>query len=48
MDARGSKADFALHLVAQNIGIAKAKSLPICQDTGTINFLRASMKRVGR
>lgn len=34
----GSKAEFALELVKQNIGIAKAKSLPICQDTGTINF----------
>ena len=38
LEAKGSKADFALDLVAQNIGIAKAKSLPICQDTGTINF----------
>src|SRR3954470_7951285 len=38
MEAAGSKADFALELVAQNIGLAKAKSLPICQDTGTINF----------
>jgi fumarate hydratase class I len=38
LEAAGSKADFALELVAQNIGLAKAKSLPICQDTGTINF----------
>jgi fumarate hydratase class I len=38
MEAAGSKADFALELVAQNIGLAKAKSLPICQDTGTISF----------
>src|SRR4030095_276039 len=38
MEAAGSKANFALELVAQNIGLAKAKSLPICQDTGTINF----------
>src|SRR6185369_7930148 len=38
MEASGSKADFALELVAQNIGLAKAKSLPICQDTGTISF----------
>jgi fumarate hydratase class I len=38
LEASGSKADFALELVAQNIGLAKAKSLPICQDTGTINF----------
>ena len=38
MEQSGSKAEFALDMVAQNIGIAKAKSLPICQDTGTINF----------
>src|SRR5262245_8493037 len=38
MEAAGSKADFALELVAQNIGLAKARSLPICQDTGTILF----------
>jgi fumarate hydratase class I len=38
LEAAGSKADFALELVAQNIGLAKAKSLPICQDTGTIGF----------
>jgi len=38
LEASGSKAHFALELVAQNIGLAKARSLPICQDTGTINF----------
>ena len=38
LEASGSKADFALELVAQNIGLAKARSLPICQDTGTIGF----------
>src|SRR6185436_13126038 len=38
LETAGSKADFALELVAQNIGLAKAKSLPICQDTGTISF----------
>jgi fumarate hydratase class I len=38
LETSGSKADFALELVAQNIGLAKAKSLPICQDTGTISF----------
>src|ERR687887_1777705 len=38
LEASGSKADFALELVAQNIGLAKARSLPICQDTGTITF----------
>ncbi|OQX87282.1 fumarate hydratase [candidate division KSB1 bacterium 4484_87] len=34
----GSKADFALDLVLQNIGLAKRRSLPICQDTGLLNF----------
>lgn len=38
LEASGSKANFALELVAQNIGLAKARSLPICQDTGTISF----------
>jgi fumarate hydratase class I len=38
LESSGSKAEFALELVAQNIGLAKARSLPICQDTGTINF----------
>ncbi|MDW7680688.1 MAG: fumarate hydratase, partial [bacterium] len=33
-----SKADFALDLVLQNIGMAKKRSLPICQDTGLLNF----------
>src|SRR5256885_9493676 len=45
-EASGSKADFALELVAQNIGLAKAKSLPICQDTGTINFFFETPKGV--
>src|SRR5215467_8958217 len=38
LETAGSKAEFALELVAQNIGLAKARSLPICQDTGTIGF----------
>ncbi len=33
-----SKADLALELVSQNIGLAKRFSAPICQDTGTITF----------
>ena len=37
-EAADSRADFALDLMAQNIGLAKARSVPICQDTGTINF----------
>ena len=46
LEASGSKASFALELVAQNIGLAKAKSLPICQDTGTINFFFHTPKDV--
>lgn len=38
LESSGSKAEFALEMVKQNVGLAKAKSLPICQDTGTINF----------
>lgn len=37
-ESKGSKADLALQLVLQNIGLAKRYSQPICQDTGTINF----------
>src|SRR6202795_3358944 len=46
LETAGSKADFALELVAQNIGLAKAKSLPICQDTGTSNFFFHTPKNV--
>ncbi len=35
---QGSKADLALRLVLQNIGLAKQLSAPLCQDTGTITF----------
>jgi fumarate hydratase class I len=38
IESRGSKADLALNLVLQNIGLARRHSAPICQDTGTINF----------
>ena len=37
-ESKGSKADLALRLVLQNIGLAKKQSAPICQDTGTISF----------
>ncbi len=37
-ESQGSKADLALRLVLQNIGLAKRFSAPICQDTGTISF----------
>ncbi len=46
LETSGSKANFALELVAQNIGLAKARSLPICQDTGTINFYFETPKGV--
>lgn len=38
LEQRGSKADLALELVSQNIGLAKRLSAPICQDTGTVTF----------
>jgi fumarate hydratase class I len=38
LESRGSKADLALRLVLQNIGLARRQSAPICQDTGTISF----------
>lgn len=38
LEAKESKARFALETVSRNIGLAKARSLPICQDTGTITF----------
>src|SRR2546423_6303432 len=38
LEQHGSKADLALSLVSQNIGLAKRLSAPICQDTGTITF----------
>jgi fumarate hydratase, class I len=38
LEEKGSKADFALDMVIQNIGLAKKRSLPLCQDTGTITF----------
>src|SRR5579859_6186454 len=38
LEQQGSKADLALRLVASNIALAKRKSAPICQDTGTITF----------
>jgi fumarate hydratase class I len=38
LEQSGSRADLALSLVSQNIGLAKRLSAPICQDTGTITF----------
>jgi fumarate hydratase class I len=42
LEQAGSKADLALSLVSQNIGLAKRLSAPICQDTGTITFYIAT------
>jgi len=38
LEAPGSSADLALKLVAENIALARGRSAPICQDTGTISF----------
>jgi fumarate hydratase class I len=38
LETSGSKADLALRLIAANIALAKQRSAPICQDTGTITF----------
>jgi fumarate hydratase class I len=38
LERKGSTAEVALDLVAANIGLAKKRSAPICQDTGTITF----------
>lgn len=37
-EEKGSNADVALNIIGCNIGLAKDKSAPICQDTGTILF----------
>jgi fumarate hydratase class I len=38
LEARGSMADFAMGMMLQNTGLAKKRSMPACQDTGTITF----------
>jgi len=42
LEQAGSKAELALALVMQNVGLAKRLSAPICQDTGTITFYVAT------
>src|SRR3954451_17890200 len=37
-EAEGSNADVALNVIGCNIGLGKDKSLPLCQDTGTVIF----------
>jgi fumarate hydratase class I len=34
----GSRGDYALGIITKNIGLAKVKSQPLCQDTGSILF----------
>jgi fumarate hydratase, class I len=34
----GSRGDYALGIIEKNIGLAKLKSQPLCQDTGSILF----------
>lgn len=36
MEAKNSMAEMAMDMIMQNVGLAKKRSLPICQDTGTI------------
>jgi fumarate hydratase class I len=37
-EAAGSTAGYAMQIIAQNIDLAKRKSAPLCQDTGSILF----------
>jgi len=37
-EVEGSNADMALNVIGCNIGLARDKSAPLCQDTGTILF----------
>jgi fumarate hydratase class I len=38
LEAKNSLAEMAMDMVIQNVSLAKKRSLPICQDTGTITF----------
>jgi fumarate hydratase class I len=38
LEAKNSMAEMAMDMIMQNVGLAKKRSLPICQDTGTISF----------
>jgi len=37
-EKKGTIAESAMKIIEQNIGLAKTKSQPICQDTGSIIF----------
>ncbi len=38
LEEKASMAEMAMDMIMQNVGLAKKRSLPICQDTGTITF----------
>jgi fumarate hydratase class I len=38
VEAENSSAKYAMNIICDNVGIAKAKSQPLCQDTGTVLF----------
>ncbi len=38
LETKGSMAEMAMNMIIQNMDLAKKRSLPICQDTGTITF----------
>ncbi len=37
-EEKGSRAEYALRIIKDNIGLARLKSQPLCQDTGSILF----------
>jgi len=37
-EVAGSSAKYAMDIICDNVGIAKRKSQPLCQDTGTVLF----------
>jgi len=38
VEAEGSRGQYAMSIITDNIGLAKKKSQPLCQDTGSILF----------
>jgi len=38
LEAKDSRGEYALGIIKKNIGLAKVKSQPLCQDTGSILF----------
>jgi fumarate hydratase class I len=38
MEEKGSRGDYALGIIEKNIDLAKLKSQPLCQDTGSVLF----------